>query len=189
MQRISSRHIKHKFYQVLKIVKKTSVAVALTSAYESSQCLLLKKPNDVNYIDFANICLVIIDEFAGKYRYEENDVYEWYNMFDHLYNAVIAGQMNVIITCEKVKLDKCINEIGRHAILDHVVDVPLQAIVVKSEVTERKLRLSCSVIYNNFVLLLSLSILLYDFHFHCFNDYVTKCPVMSVKVKIEKYTD
>ncbi|XP_060604021.1 uncharacterized protein LOC132756894 isoform X3 [Ruditapes philippinarum] len=117
--------------------EKTSVAVALTSAYESSQCLLLKKPNDVNYIDFANICLVIIDEFAGKYRYEENDVYEWYNMFDHLYNAVIAGQMNVIITCEKGKLDKCINEIGRHAILDHVVDVPLQTIVVKSEVTER----------------------------------------------------
>jgi hypothetical protein len=76
---------------------------------------------------------------AGKYRYEENDVYEWYNMFGHLYNAVISGQINVIITCEKDKLEKCINEIGRHAILDHVVDVPLQTIVVKSEVTERKL--------------------------------------------------
>ncbi|XP_060558532.1 uncharacterized protein LOC132718814 isoform X2 [Ruditapes philippinarum] len=116
---------------------KTSVAVALASAYESSQCLLLKKPNDVNYIDLTNICLVIIDEFAGKYRYEENDVYKWYNMFDHLYRAVIAGNFNMVLTCEKGKLEKCINEIGRHAILDHVVDVPLQRIVVKSEVTER----------------------------------------------------
>jgi hypothetical protein len=130
--------------------EKTSVAVALTSAYELSQCLLLKKPYDVNYIDFANICLVIINEFAGKYRYEENDVYEWYNMFDHLYYAVEAGQMNVIITCDKDKLDKCINEIGRHAILDHIVDVPLQTIVVKSEVTERKLSLSRSVNITSF---------------------------------------
>ncbi|XP_060554959.1 uncharacterized protein LOC132715883 [Ruditapes philippinarum] len=116
---------------------KTSIAVALASAYDVKECLLLKKPNDVNYIDFPNICLVIIDEFAGKYRYEENDVYKWYNMFDHLYNAVIAGHMNVIMTCEKRKLDKCINEIGRHAILDHVVDVPLQKAVVKLEVSER----------------------------------------------------
>ncbi|XP_060598384.1 uncharacterized protein LOC132752119 isoform X2 [Ruditapes philippinarum] len=116
---------------------KTSVAVKLASAYESSQCLLLKKPNDVNYIDLTNICLVIIDEFAGKYRYEKNDVYKWYNMFDHLYRAVMAGNFNMVITCEKGKLEKCINEIGRHAILDHVVDVPLQTIVVKSEVTER----------------------------------------------------
>ncbi|XP_060600204.1 uncharacterized protein LOC132753720, partial [Ruditapes philippinarum] len=116
---------------------KTSIAVALTSSYDVKECLLLKEPNDVNYIDFPNICLVIIDEFAGKYRYEVNDVYKWYNMFDHLYNAVIAGQMNVIITCEKDKLEKCINEIGRHAILDHVVDVTLQKAVVKLEVTEQ----------------------------------------------------
>jgi hypothetical protein len=138
--------------------EKTSVAVALTSAYESSRCLLLKKPYDVNYIDFANICLVIIDEFAGKYRYEENDVYEWYNMFDHLYNAVIAGQINVIMTCEKDKLEKCINEIGRHAILDHVVEIPLQTTVVKLEVTERKLSLSRSVIYRRIVVLPSILI-------------------------------
>jgi energy-coupling factor transporter ATP-binding protein EcfA2 len=118
---------------------KTSVAVALASAYEEQQCLLLKKPYDIDKIDFPNICLVIIDEFAGKYRYEENEAYDWYAMFDHLYNAVKAGQMNVIITCDKGKLDKCINKIGRHAILDHVVDVPLQKAVVKSEVTERKL--------------------------------------------------
>ncbi|XP_060600203.1 uncharacterized protein LOC132753719 isoform X2 [Ruditapes philippinarum] len=116
---------------------KTSIAVALASAYEEQQCLLLKKPHDIDKIDFPNICLVIIDEFAGKYRYEENDVYEWYNMFDHLYNTVIAGQMNVIITCEKDKLEKCIKKIGRHAILDHVVDVTLQNTVVKLEVTER----------------------------------------------------
>ncbi|XP_060601580.1 uncharacterized protein LOC132754861 isoform X4 [Ruditapes philippinarum] len=116
---------------------KTSVAVALASAYESSQCLLLKEPNDVNYIDLTNICLVIIDEFAGKYRYEENGVYKWYNMFDHLYRAVIAENFNVVITCEKGNLEKCINEIGRHAILDHVVEIPLQTTVIKSEVTER----------------------------------------------------
>jgi energy-coupling factor transporter ATP-binding protein EcfA2 len=118
---------------------KTSLAVALASAYDVQDCLLLKKPNDINYIDFPNTCLVIIDEFAGKYRYEENEVYEWYNMFDYLYNAVIAEQMNVIITCEKGKLDKCIKEVSRHAILEHVVDVSLQKVVVRSEVPERKL--------------------------------------------------
>ncbi|XP_060597219.1 uncharacterized protein LOC132751115 isoform X3 [Ruditapes philippinarum] len=121
----------------LKKCGKTSIAVALASSYKEQECLLLKKPHDIDKIDFPNICLVIIDEFAGKYRYEENEAYEWYNMFDHLYNAVIAGQMNVIITCEKGKLDKCINEIGRHAILDHVVDVTLQEDVVKLEVPEQ----------------------------------------------------
>ncbi|XP_060601585.1 uncharacterized protein LOC132754861 isoform X9 [Ruditapes philippinarum] len=116
---------------------KTSIAVALTSAYETAQCLLLNKPNNIIYIDFKNICLVIIDEFAGKYRYDKNEVCEWYETFDHLYRAVIARNLNVVITCEKGKLEKCINEIGRHAILDHVVDVPLQTAVVKLEVTER----------------------------------------------------
>ena len=112
---------------------KTSIAVALASSYEPSNCLLLKKPSDVDKIDFDNICLVIIDEFAGKYRFEENDVYKWYSMFDHLYRAVIAGQVIVIITCEKRKLDKCVNEVARHAILDNVVEVFAPTIVVKQE--------------------------------------------------------
>jgi hypothetical protein len=130
----------------------------LTSAYETAQCLLLNKPNNIIYIDFKNICLVIIDEFAGKYRYDKNEVCEWYETFDHLYRAVIAGKLNVLITCEKGKLEKCINEIGRHAILDHVVEIPLQTTVVKLEVTERKLSLSRSVIYRNIAVLLSILI-------------------------------
>ena len=112
---------------------KTSIAVALASSYEPSDCLLLTEPSDVHKIDIPNICLVIIDEFAGKYRFEENDVYKWYKMFDHLYRAVTNRQMSVIITCEKSKLDKCVNEIARHAILDNVVEVSAQTIVVKQE--------------------------------------------------------
>ncbi|XP_053391882.1 uncharacterized protein LOC128554620 isoform X2 [Mercenaria mercenaria] len=86
---------------------KTSVAVALASSYQPSQCSLLTKPSDFLKIDFQNICLIIIDEFAGKYCYDEKTIYNWLSMFDHLYNAITAGQMNVIITCEKSKLDKC----------------------------------------------------------------------------------
>ncbi|XP_045181235.2 uncharacterized protein LOC123540347 [Mercenaria mercenaria] len=113
---------------------KTSVAVATASSYDPSQCILLTEPNDFKTIDLKNTCLVIIDEFAGKYCYDEKDVYKWYSMFDHLYNAITAGQMNVIITCEKSKLDKSCDEVSPHPLLEHRVSMPEPTIAIKQEI-------------------------------------------------------
>ncbi|XP_053392244.1 uncharacterized protein LOC128554936 [Mercenaria mercenaria] len=115
---------------------KTSVAVALASSYDPSQCILLTESNDFKTIDLKNTCLVIIDEFAGKYCYDEKDVYKWYSMFDHLYNTITAGQMNVIITCEKSKLDKCCDEVSPHPVLEHRVSIPERTIVIKQEILQ-----------------------------------------------------
>ncbi|XP_053381873.1 uncharacterized protein LOC123540355 [Mercenaria mercenaria] len=112
---------------------KTSVAVALASSYEPSQCLLLTEPNDFKKIDLKNTCLVIIEEFAGEYCYSKEDVYKWYSMFNHVYNAITSGQMNAIITCEKGKLEKCCVEISPHPLLEHRVDMPERTTVIKQE--------------------------------------------------------
>ncbi|XP_053392245.1 uncharacterized protein LOC128554937 [Mercenaria mercenaria] len=112
---------------------KTSVAVALASSYEPSQCVLLAEPNDFKTTDLKNTCLVIIDEFAGQYCYSKEDVYKWYSMFNHVYNAITAGQMNAIITCERSKLDKCCVEISPHPLLEHRVDMPERTTTIKQE--------------------------------------------------------
>ncbi|XP_053382765.1 uncharacterized protein LOC123540354 isoform X2 [Mercenaria mercenaria] len=112
---------------------KTSVAVALASSYDPSQCILLTEPNDFKTIDLRNTCLVIIDEFAGEYCYSKEDVYKWYSMFNHVYNAITAGKMNAIITCEKGKLEKCCVEISPHPLLEHRVDMPERTTVIKQE--------------------------------------------------------
>ncbi|XP_053392246.1 uncharacterized protein LOC128554938 [Mercenaria mercenaria] len=116
---------------------KTSFAVAIASSYDPSQCILLTEPNDFKTIDLQNTCLVIIDEFTGKYCYDKKDVYKWYSMFDHLYNATTAGQMNVIITCEKSKLDKCCDEVSPHPLLEHRVNMPERTIAIKQEMLLR----------------------------------------------------
>ncbi|XP_053382840.1 uncharacterized protein LOC123539750 isoform X2 [Mercenaria mercenaria] len=125
---------------------KTSVAVALASSYQPSQCSLLTEPNDFKKIDFQSICLVIIEEFAGKYCYDEKDVYKWYSMFDHLYNAITAGQMNVIITCEKSKLDKCCTEISSHPVLNHRVEMSARTTVIKQEMVLQNTEHTLSVV-------------------------------------------
>ncbi|XP_053391025.1 uncharacterized protein LOC128553860 isoform X2 [Mercenaria mercenaria] len=159
--RISSRQVdeeilrktRHKFKANKAIVLtgpkkcgKTSVAVAIASSYNPSQCILLTEPNDFKMIDLKNTCLVIIDEFAGEYCYSKEDVYKWYSMFNHVYNAITSGQMNAIITCEKGKLDKCCMEISPHPLLEHRVDMPERTTAIKQEMipqnTER-------VVYNS----------------------------------------
>ncbi|XP_053382838.1 uncharacterized protein LOC128546052 isoform X2 [Mercenaria mercenaria] len=125
---------------------KTSVAVALASSYQPSQCSLLTEPNDFKKIDFQNICLIIIEEFAGKYCYDEKDVYKWYSMFDHMYNAITAGQMNVIITCEKSKLDKCCTEISSHPVLNHRVEMSARTTVIKQEMVLQSTEHTLSVV-------------------------------------------
>ncbi|XP_053391028.1 uncharacterized protein LOC128553862 isoform X2 [Mercenaria mercenaria] len=112
---------------------KTSVAVALASSYQPSQCSLLTEPSDFKKIDLQNICLIIIDEFAGKHCYDKKNVCKWYNMFDHLNNVITEGQMNVIITCEKSKLDKCCDEVSPHPVLEHRVSMPERTIDIKQE--------------------------------------------------------
>ncbi|XP_053398371.1 uncharacterized protein LOC123551372 [Mercenaria mercenaria] len=53
---------------------KTSVAVALASFYKPCQCLLLTDPYDFKALDFQITCLVIIEDFTGKYCYDKKDV-------------------------------------------------------------------------------------------------------------------
>ncbi|XP_053382892.1 uncharacterized protein LOC123540541 isoform X2 [Mercenaria mercenaria] len=98
------------------------LAVALAASYKLSQCLLLTKPDDTLLID-SDVCLAIVDQFAGKYRFSEDQVLKWYDMFDHLQLAVEAGKLNVVITCEKEKLKGC-RKIFPHPLLEHTVDLP-----------------------------------------------------------------
>ncbi|XP_045185535.2 uncharacterized protein LOC123543534 [Mercenaria mercenaria] len=113
---------------------KTSVAVALASSYKPSECLLLTGPSDVKKIDFSRECLLIIDEFAGKYRYDENVVYKWYEMFDLLDAALSNGKINLVITSETSKLQRCCDEIKVHPLLEHRVELTENCIVFKRKI-------------------------------------------------------
>ncbi|XP_053386753.1 uncharacterized protein LOC128550859 [Mercenaria mercenaria] len=113
---------------------KTSVAVALASSYKPSECLLLTGPSDVKKIDFSRECLIIIDEFAGKYRYDENVVYNWYEMFDLLNTVLSNGKINVVATSETSKLERCCEEINIHPLLEHRVDLTENCIVLKRKI-------------------------------------------------------
>lgn len=116
---------------------KTSLAVALlASSCPLSHSRVLFEPSDVKTLDLKSPCLVVIDDFAGKYRYEMDDVSKWFKAFDYLYYGTKSGKIKVIITCEKGKLEKCCKEVEAHSLLEHQVCIEESVISFKQELTE-----------------------------------------------------
>ncbi|XP_045179277.2 uncharacterized protein LOC123538920 [Mercenaria mercenaria] len=114
---------------------KTSLAVELAASYNPLQVLLLAYPEQVQHVDHNRTHLIIIDDFAGKYGFDKIQIWNWYKTFDLLHIMKTAGKLNIIITCDKQQLEKCMNEIGPHPLLEHTMELHRQSILVKQEMS------------------------------------------------------
>ena len=114
---------------------KTTIALTLASGYQKNHFLVLNKPDDMKLIRIGKICLVLVEDYAGKYHYDEVQTQAWLKEFELLYSAVCSGKLNVIITCDERFLLKCKEENDSHPLLQNpVVLKPVQRIVKEEQV-------------------------------------------------------
>ena len=86
-------------------------------------------------IRIGRICTVLVEDFAGKFHYDEVQTQAWLKEFDLLYSVVLSGKLNVILTCEKKFLLKCKEESESHPILQNpVVLKPLKRIIKQESI-------------------------------------------------------
>ncbi|XP_053405834.1 uncharacterized protein LOC123566122 [Mercenaria mercenaria] len=113
---------------------KTSLAVGLAAFYHSSQVLLLTYPEQVQHVDQNRTYLVIIEDFAGNYGFNEIQICDWYKTFDILHVMKSAGKLNIILTCDKQKFKKCTEKNATHPLLEHTVELQRKNVLVKQEI-------------------------------------------------------
>jgi adenosyl cobinamide kinase/adenosyl cobinamide phosphate guanylyltransferase len=112
---------------------KTSTAVALAKSYMPDEVLFLHSPDDIRNIDFSTTLMVVIDDFGGKYRFDWMEVNKWFTCFDLLHEAVIAGKLNVVVTCETSMLQNCIKEVAMHPLLSYLLQLTNNKMLIKQE--------------------------------------------------------
>ena len=100
---------------------KTSLALSLLQAYEESHCLLLTEPEEVMFVKLGETCVVMIDDFTGKYLFDPPRVERWFRKFDVLLAAVKNRQLNVVITSEEAGFSRCCLDFPGHPMLQHVM--------------------------------------------------------------------
>jgi hypothetical protein len=138
MEQARQKFKKHKAIVITGSKGGTSTRFALklvSSLYSKEQCVILTEASDWKQVTLGKVSVIVIDEFAGKYKYNTSFVEAWLNKFDIIYAAVIKGLLNVIVTCESSFFQKVIKTISSHALLNHRVKLPNNALVnvVKEE--------------------------------------------------------
>ncbi|XP_053389781.1 uncharacterized protein LOC128552749, partial [Mercenaria mercenaria] len=104
---------------------KTNFAVNLVSTcYEENQCVVLTETSEWKHVILGEVSVIIIDEFAGKFKYNASTAEGWLNKFDLIYAAVVQGKVNVIVTCETGRFNKVLKACSGHALLNHRIKMP-----------------------------------------------------------------
>ncbi|XP_053378770.1 uncharacterized protein LOC123526276 [Mercenaria mercenaria] len=104
---------------------KTNFAVNLVSTcYEENQCVVLTETSEWKHVILGEVSVIIIDEFAGKFKYNASTTEGWLNKFDLIYAAVVQGKVNVIVTCETTRFKKVLKTYSGHALLNHRIQMP-----------------------------------------------------------------
>ncbi|XP_060583099.1 uncharacterized protein LOC132739416 isoform X1 [Ruditapes philippinarum] len=139
MEQARQKFKKHKAIVITGSKGGTSTRFALklvSSLYSKDECVILTEASDWKQVTLGKVSVIVIDEFAGKYKYNTFFVEAWLNKFDIIYAAVIKGLLNVIVTCESSFFQKVVKNISSHALLNHRVRLPDKAfvnVVVKEE--------------------------------------------------------
>ncbi|XP_060554111.1 uncharacterized protein LOC132715153 [Ruditapes philippinarum] len=138
MKQAKEMFTKHKAIVITGSKGGTSTRFALklvSKLYSKDECVILTEASDWKQVRLGKVSVIVIDEFAGKYKYNTSFVEAWLNKFDIIYAAVIKGLLNVIVTCESSFFQKVIKNISSHALLNHRVRLPDNALVnvVKEE--------------------------------------------------------
>ena len=103
--------------------RKDIFAASLVSGYQHDQCLVLADPADWKYVKLGDVSVVIVEDFAGKYRYDLALCVKWLKTFDLIYASVKGRKLNVIITSYKKYMDRCKTELGSHALLERIIEL------------------------------------------------------------------
>ncbi|XP_060572590.1 uncharacterized protein LOC132730637 [Ruditapes philippinarum] len=115
---------------------KTTLAALLTSIYQPGEFLIIYKADDTKYISLDKVCLVVVEDFAGKYRYDNVGASDWMRAFDMLHSLVKAGKLNVVLTCKDTFLAECKKDFEDHPIFDNPVQMEESDIRIKQEEDE-----------------------------------------------------
>jgi cytidylate kinase len=127
---------------------KTSMSVALAKSYMPGEVLFLHSPDDIRSVDFQTTLLVVIDDFGGKHRFDWMEVNRWLACFDLLHEAVTAGKLNVVVTCETKKLQNCIKKVAMHPLLSYQLQLTKNKMHIKQESLENSITSGkCNVYY------------------------------------------
>jgi energy-coupling factor transporter ATP-binding protein EcfA2 len=111
---------------------KTTLSALLASVYRRGEYLIITKADEMKYVSLNKVCLLVIEDFAGKCQFDSVGAGDWMRKFDFLDRVVKAGKLNVIITCEDTLLDKC-----NHSILHNVVQMNESDFNIKQEIGEK----------------------------------------------------
>ncbi|WAR30580.1 hypothetical protein MAR_033122 [Mya arenaria] len=98
-----------------------SVALAITDSYGPNQFHIVGKIDEI--MGMHTISLLIVENMAGKYNYDQQRASDWLEKLDKLLPHVRNGKLNLIVTMASDKLQRCIADFGKHPILTYKVDV------------------------------------------------------------------
>jgi hypothetical protein len=93
----------------------------------------------MKFISLDKVCLVVVEDFAGKYRYDNVCASDWMRAFDMLHSLVKAGKLNVVLTCKDTFLAKCKQDFDHHPMFDNVVQMTESDISIKEEKGEKSI--------------------------------------------------
>ena len=100
--------------------------------YSSDRSVLLQRPNDIIYIRFGDVPMVLVEDFTGKFEPNKQTAIEWYGVFDVLLPAVLSGKLRVIIVSEAESFRKC--QLPTHGLLHHDITLAeFEQSVIKQE--------------------------------------------------------
>ncbi|XP_052789278.1 uncharacterized protein LOC128223876 isoform X2 [Mya arenaria] len=112
----------------------TAVALRLAQDYDDRRFVIVRNKSDISNIDLQNISLLMVEDIAGKYKYDDTRLANWLETFDSLLSLVRKGKLNLVATIESDKMERGKNELGLHPIFRHEVQVsPSDSICVKQE--------------------------------------------------------
>lgn len=121
---------------------RSALAVHLAKLNRSHSCIIVTEPDEFKYVELGKTDVLVILDFAGRFRYDEAKVYKWLEKFDLLYDAVQNGILSVIITCQESRLRMCRDEAASHIILEHTIHIPKNVTITTKKESRQKTVLS-----------------------------------------------
>ncbi|XP_045178139.2 uncharacterized protein LOC123538236 [Mercenaria mercenaria] len=114
---------------------KTTLAVHIAS-HMNTQCLVLSDADEIKYIEWTKVGVIILENFTGKYEYSKTKAIQWYEKFDILQARIEKMKLYLIITCEVQMLKQCKQDIGDHQFLQHEVILSCDNSILKASTSD-----------------------------------------------------
>ncbi|WAR30757.1 hypothetical protein MAR_033299 [Mya arenaria] len=112
-----------------------NIALEIADSYGENEYFMLTNPDHILHFDVKRTNLLVIEHFAGRYRFESYKAHKWLETFDHISAMSCSGQLDVIVTSGQDQMKGCVEEFGELPLFRHVIDV-----TNKTKVRQREYR-------------------------------------------------